>query len=159
MRLYKKRFAWRAPLLNCPHLISRMEVPLSEWIKVVTNPLGLCGFALFLVFGALARARRLRERRWVAPAAVSLAALALMGGLALAWAQVRSDSNAVEKARETSPVTPPPMLKCEATSQTSTGPGSPNVSCSQAPVVVNVDQSAEGSKGETTSPQKKDSGK
>src|SRR5271157_249610 len=53
---------------------------MSEWTKVVTSPLGLAGFALFLVFGYLAKLKRSNERRWLAPLAVFAAIAALVGG-------------------------------------------------------------------------------
>lgn len=61
---------------------------MNEWTKVVTNPLGLVGFALFLVFGYLAKVNRLDERRWIAPVAMFVAIAALVGGLAIAYVQV-----------------------------------------------------------------------
>jgi hypothetical protein len=61
---------------------------MSEWTKVVTSPLGLAGFALFLVFGYLAKVKRSDERRWLAPVAVFVAVAALVGGLVLAYVQV-----------------------------------------------------------------------
>ncbi len=58
---------------------------MQEWTKVVTEPLGLAGFALFLVFGVLARIKRDDERRWLGPLAMAMAVVALTGGLALAY--------------------------------------------------------------------------
>src|ERR1700677_1586225 len=93
------------------------------WTKVVTNPLGLSGFALFLVFSYLWRTSRGSQRRWLAPTAVSLAVATLVGGLALAYVEV-------------SHVVVPPMQSDKVTStshqanqvqQTTTGPGSPAI--------------------------------
>ena len=50
---------------------------MAPWTKVVTNPLGLAGFALFLVFGYLAKIKRNDERRWLSPVAFAIAAVAL----------------------------------------------------------------------------------
>jgi hypothetical protein len=58
---------------------------MHDWAKVVVQPLGLAGFALFLVFGSIARAKSGDQRRWLAPVAVAMACFALIGGLALAY--------------------------------------------------------------------------
>lgn len=50
---------------------------MTEWAKVVTSPFGLVGFALFLVFGYLARLKKADERRWIAPTVMFLAVAAL----------------------------------------------------------------------------------
>jgi hypothetical protein len=73
---------------------------MSPWVKVVTHPIGLAGFALFLIFGYLSRrtavttrvgARRAHTAQpsWQTPALFGIAALALVGGLLLAYAQTR----------------------------------------------------------------------
>jgi hypothetical protein len=50
---------------------------MTDWM---THPLGLTGFALFMVFRYLDEVNRDDERRWLSPAAVGLAAVALAGG-------------------------------------------------------------------------------
>jgi len=131
---------------------------MSEWTKVVINPLGLGGFALFLVFSLLARAKRQDERRWMAPAAIVLAAAALIGGLALAWAQVHSNTTAVNGTRKT-PQTQTPALNCQSVSQTSTGAASPNVACNQAPVTITIDPSSGQASGAKSQKNSKENGK
>src|SRR3954463_16622357 len=64
------------------------DMAISEWTKVVSNPLGLAGFALFLVFAYLAKVKSADERRWLSPAAVLVALAALLGGLLIAYAQI-----------------------------------------------------------------------
>jgi len=61
-----------------------MSVP---WEKVLTNPLGLAGYALCLVFGVVTLIAKKREQkpRWVIPAGFALAAICVLGGLALAY--------------------------------------------------------------------------
>jgi tetrahydromethanopterin S-methyltransferase subunit D len=58
---------------------------MDKWIEVVTDPLGLVGFALFLVFTAAARYGMRRGQGWLPVAAVSMAVIALVGGLVLSW--------------------------------------------------------------------------
>jgi hypothetical protein len=57
------------------------------WEKVLTDPLGLAGFALFLIFGAVTVVIKQRKptNRWVVSAGVALAALSVLGGLTLAF--------------------------------------------------------------------------
>ena len=54
---------------------------MDKWIDVVTNPLGIAGFALFLVFTFVSRSRRPLERNLF----IGLAGVALLAGLGLAY--------------------------------------------------------------------------
>ena len=56
---------------------------MDKWIAVVTNPLGIAGFALFLVFTLVSRSRRPFERNMF----LGLASVALFAGFALAYRQ------------------------------------------------------------------------
>jgi hypothetical protein len=105
---------------------------MTEWTKVVTNPLGLAGFALFLVFGVLAKLKRNDERRWLSPAAVSISAIALIGGLLLAYAQTPRSQ----------PARPAAAQSCNDTDIKTSGQGSPVVNCANGPVNITVDQSS-----------------
>ena len=67
---------------------------ITQWTEVVTHPLGLAGFALFLVFVLLARTKKRAERRWVVPVAIGMAVIALVGGLGLAYWQSREPKTA-----------------------------------------------------------------
>ena len=84
---------------------------MSEWTKVVTSPLGLAGFALFLVFGYLAKVKKSDERRWLAPIAAFAALSALVGGLALAYFQIPKP---VPPSAQTN--TPPPAKQPQTNS-------------------------------------------
>ncbi len=65
---------------------------MQDWTKVVVQPLGLAGFALFLVFGLIARIKRNDDRRWLSKIAAAMAGVALVGGLALAYVNVRNSA-------------------------------------------------------------------
>jgi apolipoprotein N-acyltransferase len=57
-----------------------------QWEKVITDPLGIAGFALSLVFTLATRMisqKRKEQNRWLAPAAYALAAVCVIGGFAL----------------------------------------------------------------------------
>lgn len=56
-----------------------------DWTKVVTEPLGLVGFALALVFSVLGALRD--APRWLLPVGIALAAACIVGAFALAWQQ------------------------------------------------------------------------
>lgn len=60
----------------------------AEWIKVVTHPIGIAAFALFLVFLVLTRTKKTDERRWLTPAFVILAIISLLGGFLLTFQEV-----------------------------------------------------------------------
>ncbi len=111
---------------------------MQDWTKVVTEPLGLAGFALFLVFGVLSRLKRKTELRWMGPVAAGMAILALAGGLALAY---------VKTARQATPVVSQPAAAAAPTQtnqqvqQTTKGAGSPIVQGVQGDVTITVDQS------------------
>ena len=112
---------------------------MGAWTKVVTHPLGLAGFALFLVFGYLAKAKRNDERRWLAPAAVVLALAALAGGILLSY--VQGPKPLPQPAQAVQAASPSKQQTNSNVQQTSTGEGSPNVQGVQGDVTITVDQS------------------
>lgn len=125
---------------------------MQDWTKVVTEPLGLAGFALFLVFGVLSRVKRDDERKWLGPLAMAMAVLALTGGLTLAY---------LKRPPQAAPqMTPAPAAQTTSKTQTnqveqtSTGAGSPNVQGVNGDVTIDVDQSSGTWKGKST-PKKK----
>jgi len=108
---------------------------MHDWTKVVTEPLGLAGFALFLVFGALSRFKAKSERRLLASVASGMAVLALIGGLVLAYFKTASAPQPALKA-------PAAQAEPNATlQQTTTGKGSPIVQGVQGDVTITIDQS------------------
>jgi len=102
---------------------------MEKWIDVVTDPLGLAGFALFLVFALLTRragARKFQALQWVFAA---MAVVALGGGLGLAYLQ-RGDH--VRTAGEDTPAQP------QIIDQKTEGAGSPAVSGVGGDVKIDV---------------------
>jgi len=118
----------------------------NEWTKVVTNPLGLAGFALFLIFGYLAKARKSAERRWLTPVAVFMAIGALVAGLALAYIQVARPVAPSTQAEK--PLAAAQQQTNSNVQQTSTGEGSPNVQGVQGDITITVDQSNPNQQGQ-----------
>ena len=100
---------------------------------------GLAGFALFLIFVYLGKVMRSRDRRWVAPIFICLAAAALTCGLAIAYVQVAK--TAQPSAQTSQPRAPAKQQSNQQVQQTSTGEGSPNVQGVQGDVNITVDQS------------------
>jgi hypothetical protein len=98
-----------------------MANPAIDWTKVLTHPLGLVGYVLSLLFGLLARVKRRDERRWILPAALLAAGIALAGGLGLAYRSVGNQSQV------TTPTPPPLQQHNENVEQRSSGANSPNV--------------------------------
>jgi hypothetical protein len=127
----------------------------SEWAKVVSDPLGLAGFALFLVFSLLAGLKRSDERRWIAKAAIFMAFAALVCGLGLACLRVLRPIPAATKSQTPAPI---PKQNCGETDQKSAGPGSPNVNCVQGNVTITVDQSSGGTGAKSNSGNRKTEG-
>ena len=119
---------------------------MNEWVKVVTDPLGLAGFALFLVFGYLAKVKRSDERRWLTRVASCAAIAALVGGLAIGYVRI-------PKANSPPAQNKPAQSQINQVQQTSSGPGSPNVQGVQGDVTITVDQSSGQTKQQKAAPQ------
>lgn len=126
---------------------------MNEWTKVVTHPLGLAGFALFLVFVCLARIRRADERRWLFSAAVVLSLIALVGGLGLAYFEVKTPTSRVIPQTTQAPATQPQTST--SVQQSTSGPGSPTVQGVRGNVTITIDQGS-GKTESQKSPSKKD---
>lgn len=69
---------------------------MEKWIDVITNPLGLAGFAVFLVFTALSQAGGKNRPFWLMPTFVAMALISLLGGLWLASSS-QTDSTATNR--------------------------------------------------------------
>jgi hypothetical protein len=64
-----------------------MDLHITDWIKVVTDPLGLAGFVIFLLFAFFARSARRREAPGVAILLIILACVSLVGGYTLTYVE------------------------------------------------------------------------
>lgn len=111
---------------------------MKSWIDIIIHPLGLAGFALSIVFGLLAKRSSGSAYPWLAPVAVAMAFITLLGGLGLAFQQApRSSAPSSESTLkpETQPPEAPsssmartPAPVSPSTKQHTTGAQSPAVS-------------------------------
>src|SRR5437868_6322856 len=104
---------------------------MSDWSKVVTEPLGLAGFALFLVFGFLSKLKRKDERRWLAPTAAAMGVAALAGGMVLSY--FKASQSSAHGASQ---------IQVNQIQQTTTAPDSPVFQGVQGNVTVNNQSSS-----------------
>ncbi len=82
-----------------------------DWTKVVTDPLGLAGFALATVFGLLSKLgaqKRSEDNRWTVPAFYAMAVICVVGGLVLAY---HRESNITASLKP--PITSPPTISIQ----------------------------------------------
>lgn len=107
-----------------------MAPSMTEWSKVLIHPLGLIGFVLFLLFGLLGRAKRNAERRWILPVALAAAAVALLGGIGLAYWEV-TNQNRAPVASSPSSASPSQQVN-KANQATTSGNNSPIVEDTQS---------------------------
>jgi len=113
---------------------------MKDWIKVVTDPMGLAGFALFLVFTFLAR--KGKKPAWMSAWAYAMACTALVGGLVLGYFRVRENSSPhlPAAASQPAPAPAPATTNQQAIgeiNQQSTGNGAVNAAGVQGPMTVN----------------------
>jgi hypothetical protein len=97
---------------------------MTDWTKVVTHPLGLAGFALFLAFSYIGKAKPQRAPVWLTSSAYILALVALVGGIGLAY---RDSGHAI---------TLPPSQTASDIHQTALGNSATNVAGVQGNVSV-----------------------
>lgn len=77
-----------------------------DFTTVITHPLGLAGFALFLMFAVLSRVRK-HLPPWWPHVSLAMAVLALMSGLALAYLQLGTPPPAqIPSAQPAAPTAP-----------------------------------------------------
>ncbi len=111
---------------------------MTRWVDVVTQPLGLAGFALFLVFGYAARTKERRAKQWLRPVAIVFAFLSLAAGTVLSYINV---SRAPEAHSPSDPRSRTSQGSLPHVEQKSTGPGSPNIQGISGDVHITINQS------------------
>lgn len=103
---------------------------MSEWAKAVTHPLGLVGFALFLIFSLLTARKRKELPGWKIAFLLTAAVLVLVSGLGLSIIESKKPSNKVVS---------PPSVKID---QQSEGDQSPPIAVVGGQVNVNSNNQA-----------------
>jgi hypothetical protein len=106
---------------------------------VITDPIGLAGFALFLVFRLVAK--KGKKPQWLASGAYVMAFLALAGGITLAYFRIRATASQTPPS-STSPSQPPAASTANQQNigeikQQSSGNAAVNAAGVQGPVTVN----------------------
>ncbi len=66
---------------------------IDSWTDVLVHPLGMAGFALFLVFIVLTRFRKGKSNKLFTTAFVIMAFVSLMGGFMLAYHEQHSNGS------------------------------------------------------------------
>lgn len=105
----------------------------TKWIDVVTDPLGIAGFALFLVFALLALIKIKSENRLLLTIFIVMAFTALIGGLGLSFLKIHKQHSPAN--------TPHPVTETQPTNQTiqnTRGVGNPAISDIEGDVTINV---------------------
>jgi hypothetical protein len=126
-----------------------------DWTKIVTHPLGLAAFALALIFGVAGVRLQGRQGPWFLPAALIIAAIALIGCFYLANRQIDADREVAHPAapastqpskRNTQPSLAADDNKSSRPSAPATvhqetrGAGSPTIQGVQGDVTITIDQ-------------------
>jgi hypothetical protein len=111
---------------------------MGAWAKVTTEPLGLAGFALFLIFLYIGRVRKDDKRKWLPAVAFACAAATLVGGFVLAYLQATKPVLSPDSGNRQGGAA---LQQTNQVDQSSSGAGSPNVQGVQGDVTVTVDQS------------------
>jgi hypothetical protein len=113
---------------------------MAPWTKVVTDPLGLAGFALSLLFSVIAKLANKSERKWVSRTAVGAAVFTLVSCLALAL--LRTTRAVPQPGGKVGSVGTTTLQQTNDVHQSTSGPGSPAIQGVQGNVTVTVDQSS-----------------
>ena len=102
---------------------------MASWRSAVVHPLGLAGYALACVFGLLAKFGPTAQYAWLAPIAVAMAVVALIGGLLVAVLKRPAAKAKSPKGSDE------PSLSMAA--QSTTGGQSPAIVSLKGPVSIN----------------------
>ncbi len=111
---------------------------MKDWIQVVTDPMGLAGFALFLVFTIVAK--RGKKASWLTTGAFAMACIALVGGLTLAYFRIRAAPAPTLPGTARQPTPLPSSVNRQAIGeikQESSGAGAVNAAGVQGRITVN----------------------
>jgi hypothetical protein len=120
---------------------------MSEWIKVVTHPIGLAAFSLSLVFLLVSRTNKTAKNRWLQVSFILMAFVTLIGGIGLAYRQISMPTSPPEKIGEPLKVSPdstavPEIKQTPPSIQQSTkGSNSPAIADVKGNVTVIMKQS------------------
>lgn len=108
----------------------------EKWIDVITQPLGLVGFALFLVFIYLPKIDPKKNLPWLPKAAYTMALITLLGGIGLAFSQSQT------KKSENSPTKTAPEAPTTSTllEQKTSGDNSPTLGGIKGNIDINIGQ-------------------
>lgn len=119
---------------------------MNEWIKVLTHPLGLAGFALFVLLIFITRRQTSTQPLWVRASFIVMAFIALLGGLWLAY--INTTLPTAEKTSVQQKSLSEPNDQTEASQkkaagenlvdQKTTGVGSPAVANTRGDVTITV---------------------
>jgi hypothetical protein len=111
---------------------------MGAWAKVVSEPLGLAGFALFLIFTYLGKVKSGDKRKWISPVAFACAAATLIAGFGLAYLQITKPASPNGSAAKPAATA---VQQPSTVQQRSSGAGSPNVQGVNGDVTITVEQS------------------
>lgn len=114
---------------------------MREWTKILTTPLGLAGFSLFLVFGLFAKIKHRDDRRRLIPISVAIGFVALIGGLILSYLQDKPTARDMAKPAGI-PSSQSVQPQNSQVQQTSTGPASPNIQGIQGNVTLTINENS-----------------
>ena len=115
---------------------------MGEWTKVVTDPLGLAGFALFVVFLIVRRSTRTSNNPFFSYALVAMAFVALLGGLGLGyWRTVKPEPPRQTQIQPAAPANPQPgAQQVPSIEQKTEGSNSPAVAGVEGDVNININR-------------------
>jgi len=113
----------------------------DKWITILTDPVGLTGFALFLVFTLLSKRKsKLKaKQKWVTPVFIVVAIAALAGGIWFSYVQY-------QKGKEPSPSQVTSGSEKKQIHQHTEGPQSPAVADTNGNVTININSKDEDKK-------------
>jgi hypothetical protein len=113
---------------------------MTEWTKVITHPLGLAGFTLFIVFSLLIRRTTNRQPRWLKVIFTTMAFIALIGGLFLAYERNKAETPTVPQEQTLKSPQSSKEPESITIKQTTEAPNSPAVAGVKGDVKITIEQ-------------------